>query len=74
MGAQPAALRPLAAVINDDNTGESRGDGDGMAEPGETIELTIPLHNDGSQPAHERDRRRRRQPGAWRCCAGRAST
>ncbi|MBK7188709.1 MAG: hypothetical protein IPH86_08570 [bacterium] len=48
VGTQATALRPLAAVVDDDNLGQSRGDGDGTAEPGETVELTIPLHNDGT--------------------------
>ncbi len=48
VGTQAAALRPLAAVVDDDNLGQSLGDGDGTAEPGETVELTIPLRNDGT--------------------------
>ena len=43
------ALLPLSPVIDDDNFGFSHGDGDGVAEPGETIELTIPLLNAGPQ-------------------------
>lgn len=46
---QVPSLRPLAPVVDDDNLGYSRGDGDGVAEPGETIELTIPLLNAGPQ-------------------------
>lgn len=38
--------------INDDNTGESSGDGDGFAEPGETIELPILISNTGNGPVH----------------------
>lgn len=48
VGTHAAALRPLTALVDDDNAGLSRGDGDGIAEPGETVELTIPLRNDGT--------------------------
>lgn len=48
VGTHAAALRPLTAVVDDDNAGLSHGDGDGIAEPGETVELTIPLRNDGT--------------------------
>jgi hypothetical protein len=51
VGTQPLALRPLAFTIDDNATGSSVGDGDGVAEPGETIELSIPLRNDGTQAA-----------------------
>ncbi|MBM4131803.1 hypothetical protein FJ250_12385, partial [bacterium] len=45
---QAAALRPLACVVIDDGSGLSRGDGDGIAEPGETVELVVPVRNGGS--------------------------
>lgn len=48
VGPQAAALRPLACTVIDDGSGMSRGDGDGVAEPGETVELTVPVRNDGS--------------------------
>ena len=38
--------------INDDNIGESNGDGDGLAEPSETIELPILISNIGNGPVH----------------------
>jgi len=47
-GPQTAALRPLACVVVDDGSGLSRGDGDGVAEPGETVELVVPVRNDGA--------------------------
>lgn len=37
--------------IDDDNSGQSSGDGDGQAEPGETIEMIITLKNTGNGPA-----------------------
>jgi len=39
------------SVIDDDNSGESQGDDDGLANPGETIELPIILKNYGSSVA-----------------------
>lgn len=39
-------------VIDDDNDGESQGDRDGLADPGETIELAVPLKNWGSSTAY----------------------
>lgn len=41
-----AALR--SAVVDDDSTGESTGNEDGVANPGETIELHITVANTGS--------------------------
>jgi hypothetical protein len=38
-------------AIDDDNIGESAGDGDGIPDPGETIELFVELRNDGSAEA-----------------------
>ncbi|MBU1707268.1 hypothetical protein KKG05_11675 [bacterium] len=37
----------LSFTIDDDNSGESSGDDDGVANPGETIELAVPLKNWG---------------------------
>ena len=51
VGTQPVALRPLAFTVDDDAVGASDGDGDGVAEPGETLELRIPVRNDGTQDA-----------------------
>lgn len=36
-----------AHVIDDDNTGQSSGNGNGIANPSETIELEVDLHNFG---------------------------
>jgi hypothetical protein len=38
--------------IDDDNYGESSGDGDGKVEPGETIELKVKLKNTGDAEAN----------------------
>ncbi|UCD84576.1 MAG: S8 family serine peptidase [Deltaproteobacteria bacterium] len=38
----------LSCTINDDTAGESSGNGNGMAEPGEIIEITVTLINNGS--------------------------
>jgi len=38
-------------LIDDDTIGGSSGDGDGMVEPGETIELSLWVENYGNQPA-----------------------
>jgi hypothetical protein len=38
----------LAAVVDDDNLGESQGDDDGTINPGETIEVPLTLKNFGS--------------------------
>ncbi len=35
-------------VITDDGTGSSSGNGDGLLNPGETVELTIPFYNFGT--------------------------
>ncbi|MFH1010736.1 MAG: C25 family cysteine peptidase [bacterium] len=43
---------PSAFVIDDDNNGESQGDGNGMANPEETIELRVPLKNWGTSTAY----------------------
>ncbi|NOR88488.1 MAG: hypothetical protein GQ527_12860, partial [Bacteroidales bacterium] len=39
-------------IIDDDNSGESSGDGDGLAEPGEHIELPILISNIGNGTVH----------------------
>jgi hypothetical protein len=39
-------------VIDDDNNGESQGDGDGLANPGEKIELAVSLKNWGTSTAY----------------------
>ncbi|MBK8167010.1 MAG: T9SS type A sorting domain-containing protein [bacterium] len=51
VGPQAVALVPGAPVIDDDNSGASSGDGDGLAEPGETIELFVDLTNHGTGTA-----------------------
>jgi len=38
-------------TLDDDSTGESLGDGNGLANPGETIELAVPLKNWGTSTA-----------------------
>jgi len=38
-------------IIDDDNSGGSIGDGDGIAECGETIELNVTLRNQGYDPS-----------------------
>lgn len=53
-GIEPAGTANLiywSKQIIDDNTGQSSGDGDGQAEPGETIELIITLKNTGNSAA-----------------------
>lgn len=40
-------------IVNDDESGDSMGNGNGIPEPGERIELTVLLHNDGSIPSGE---------------------
>ena len=39
-------------IIDDDEDGQSNGDGDGFAEPGESIELPILINNIGDGPVH----------------------
>jgi hypothetical protein len=51
VGPQVVALMPGAHVIDDDLIGASHGDGDGVAEPGETIELTVTVANRGTGAA-----------------------
>jgi hypothetical protein len=38
-------------TLDDDSIGESQGDGNGLANPGETIELAVPLKNWGTSTA-----------------------
>ncbi|RLG20032.1 hypothetical protein DRN74_06085, partial [Candidatus Micrarchaeota archaeon] len=48
--AEPATVGPLVYdghTVDDDNDGESSGDGDGIVECGETIELYVTLRNQG---------------------------
>lgn len=40
-----------SAAVDDDNAGGSSGNGDGALNPGETIELSVTLHNAGSAQA-----------------------
>lgn len=40
-----------SVVVDDDNNGQSRGNGDGLINPGETIELGVKLKNYGNQSA-----------------------
>ena len=51
VGPQAVALAPGAFVVDDDAIGASYGDGDGIAEPGETVELAVPLTNHGTGTA-----------------------
>jgi len=39
-------------VIDDDNNGESQGNGDGLANPGETVEVAVSLRNWGTSSAY----------------------
>jgi Peptidase family C25/FlgD Ig-like domain len=41
-----------SAVIDDDNNGTSVGNNDGIINPGETIELSVSLQNNGTQTAN----------------------
>ena len=49
--AAPGPLVYDGHSIDDDGNGASSGDGDGLAECGETIELTVELHNQGASAA-----------------------
>ena len=42
----------LSFTIDDDNSGESSGDGDGIANPGETVEIALPLKNWGGSTVY----------------------
>lgn len=48
----PAFIGYLQNQIDDDNIGQSSGNGDGQLNPGETIELDIAMQNFGSTPAN----------------------
>jgi len=45
---QPLYLGYVSALIDDDNIGGTSGNGDGILNPGETVDLTITAHNFGS--------------------------
>jgi hypothetical protein len=52
--AHPGNVGPLVVdgiIVDDDANGQSNGDGDGIVEPGETIELYVALRNQGSDTA-----------------------
>lgn len=51
VGAQSVYVGYQASTISDDNIGGSHGNGDGIINPGETIELRVQLKNTGSQSA-----------------------
>jgi hypothetical protein len=46
-GGEPGPLLFVDAFVDDDNVGESVGNGDGQINPGETIELTVEVGNAG---------------------------
>jgi len=48
---QPGPLTHAGQATDDDNSGASSGDGDGLVEPGETIELGLTLANAGDAAA-----------------------
>ncbi|MEJ2737062.1 MAG: S8 family serine peptidase [Anaerolineae bacterium] len=53
-GSGPGDVGPVVYdghVIDDDNNGNSIGNDDGIVNPGETIELYVALHNDGTDEA-----------------------
>lgn len=45
---QPEAVAYFSHVIDDDANGGSQGNGDGIINPGETVEITVTLKNYGS--------------------------
>lgn len=47
------ALSIAQAEVDDDQTGQSDGNGDGLINPGETVELTLQVRNDGLSPVHD---------------------
>lgn len=51
VGPQAVALVPGAPVIDDDANGASYGNGNGIAEPGETVELSVSIVNRGTGTA-----------------------
>lgn len=50
LGQTPPPLSVGSLRVDDGPTGDSRGDGDGIAACGETIELYVTLSNDGEEP------------------------
>ena len=46
-----AALQPLPFTVLDDNTGGRAGNGNGIAEAGETVDVVIPVRNAGGTTA-----------------------
>jgi hypothetical protein len=50
--AQSVFVAYQASTIDDDDLGESQGDGDGIVNPGETIELPVQLRNFGTLAAN----------------------
>lgn len=51
VAASPVYLGYQASVVDDDNVGTSSGNGNGVANPGESIELRVQLKNFGNQAA-----------------------
>jgi hypothetical protein len=45
---QAVAVNVSSIALDDDNLGNSSGNNDGNANPAETVELSVPLHNFGS--------------------------
>ena len=45
---QPVSVTFTDADVDDDNTGGTHGNGDGVLNPGETVDLTVTVHNFGS--------------------------
>lgn len=51
-GAPQPELSYLSCVIDDDSSGTSSGNGDGTVNPGESIELTVTIANNGGADAN----------------------
>lgn len=51
VGSQQRYCSVLASALDDDASGESAGNGDGVINPGESIELRVQLKNYGTQSA-----------------------
>ncbi|MHB8896278.1 MAG: S8 family serine peptidase [Candidatus Geothermincolia bacterium] len=51
VGIYGPSLRVAEYIIDDDNNQESKGNGDGIVNTGETVELQVRLRNDGDLPA-----------------------
>jgi hypothetical protein len=49
-GPPPASSLLSAMTVDDDQTGESSGNGNKAFEPAETIELAVTIHNTGTEP------------------------